>query len=240
MKLGLSPDEFAKMSGERKKKYIANLFVQDSGAKSVDSATTPVAVITAGLPGAGKTEFLDTLAEGVIELRFNPPVRIDLDEIVSVYPDYTPKDSYKFRSQGNIVLERTIDVARSGRYNMFIDGTFSGQSGASVKSVGRLLDAGYRVNLVYVYDKADIAWMYTKKRKIESGRSIDLAGFKSAAKTLVDNLAKVKKQFENNPNFNMSLVVQKELRDREFYIITDSDDIDKYIKLRYNVDNLKD
>ena len=240
MKLDLSADEFAKLSGEQKKKYIANLFVQSSGAKPVDPLSTPVAVITAGLPGAGKTEFLDTLAKDMAGLRFNPPVRIDLDEIVGVYPDYTPKDYYKFRDRGNLVLERTIDVARRGRYNVFIDGTFSGSSGASVKGVARLLDAGYRVNLVYVYDEAKVAWMYTMKRRLETGRKVDLGGFKRSAKTLIDNLSDARKRFSKNSEFSISLVVQKELRDKDFYITTDNDEIDKFIKLRYNVDNLKD
>ena len=240
MKLDIAAAQFAAMSGEQKKKYIANLFIKKSGAKPVDEGSIPVAVITAGLPGAGKTEFLDTLAEDIKDLKFNPPVRIDLDEIVSVYPDYTPKDYYKFRSQGNIVLERTIDIAKAGRYNMFIDGTFSGQSGASIQAVKRLLDAGYKVMLVYVYDKIETAWMYTQKRKLETGRDVDFEGFKESADQLVSNLNKAFDEFSDSKLFTMHAVIQKELRDHNYDIKTDNDDIYKLLEMRYNTNKLKE
>lgn len=240
MKMDISAAQFAAMSGEQKKKYIANLFIKKSGAKPVDEGVMPVAVITAGLPGAGKTEFLDTLAEDIKDLKFNLPVRIDLDEIVSAYPDYTPKDYYKFRSQGNLVLERTIDIAKAGRYNMFIDGTFSGQSGASVKAVKRLLDAGYKVMIVYIYDKIETAWMYTQKRKIETGRDVDFEGFKESADQLVSNLNKAFEDFSSSKNFSINAVIQKKLRDHEYNIKTDIEDIYKLLKIRYNTKKLKE
>lgn len=240
MRLDISASEFAKMSGEGKKKYIAGLFVSRSGGKPVDDSISPVAIVTAGLPGAGKTEFLDTLAEGVADLGYNMPVRIDLDEIISVLPGYTPKDYYKLRNQGNLILERTIDIARRGRYNMFIDGTFSSKSGASIGTIGRLLDAGYRVRLVYIYDKIETAWMYTQKRQAETGRAVDLGGFKKSSVSMLANLRDAKQRFSDSKMFKMSLVVQNELRDRDFNIMTDSHEIDKQLELKYNTSKLKD
>lgn len=240
MKLDIPAKEFASLSGEQKKKYIANLLIKNSGAESVDPETNPVAIITAGLPGAGKTEFLDTLADNIRDLGFNSPVRIDLDEIVSVYPNYSPKDYYKFWSQGNIVLERTIDVASKGHYNMMVDGTFSSKSGASIKGVQRLLDAGYKVMLVYVYDNIETAWMFTQKRKIETGREVKFSGFKESAGYLVKNLNEAKSKFSKNKMFTLNAVVQKELRDHEYNIMTDTQNIDKLLMVNYNTDELKE
>ena len=240
MKLGISADEFSKMSGEAKKKHIANLFIAKSEAKSVEAPASPIAVMTAGLPGAGKTEFLDSLAEGIAELQYNLPVRIDLDEIISVLPNYAPKDYYKFRNQGNLLLERTIDIARKGRYNMFIDGTFASKTGASLKTITKLLDTGYRVILVYIYDEAETAWMYTQKRRVETGRTIKLAGFKESAEYIPVNLKQAVRRFGENKMFKMSLVIQKKLRDRDFDITTDSNKIDKQLNICYNTKELKD
>jgi hypothetical protein len=53
---------------------------------------------------------------------------------------------------------------------MMIDGTFSGKSGASVDTIGNLLDSGYIVQLVYLYDSAETAWNYTLKREKETAR----------------------------------------------------------------------
>jgi|GEM_PF-1543429 len=239
MKLGLDQNEFNKLSGEAKKKYIANLFITQSLAKPVTEGALPVAFVMAGLPGAGKTEFLDSLSEDITSKGFEPFVRIDLDDIVSVYPHYTPKDHNKFRSQGNLVLARTIDVARRGKYNMLIDGTFSGLSGASVKSITQLLAAGYKVNLVYMFDDAEVSWDYTNKRKVETGRSIEYKDFMKAIKNITINLKEVLKLHSNNPNFSMRAVVQKELRDKDYNIITQYDRIDKLIETGYNLNNLK-
>ncbi len=239
MKFDISAEEFSQLSGEKKKQYVARLFVDGSGAISVHEDDTPVAYVMAGLPGAGKTEFLDSIAEQQSDKRINPFVRIDLDEIVSAYPDYSPKDYSKFRSQGNIVLARTIDIARGGRYNMLVDGTFSGMSGASVSGIGKLLKAGYAVKLVYMYDSADSAWYYTMKREVETDRSIDADGFKRAAKMLVLNLQETMKLYGENPKFSLDVVKQKELRDKDYNIITQKDDIGKLLKLEYNLSNIR-
>jgi hypothetical protein len=238
MKLDITAEDFARLSNEKKKKYIAKLFVRKSGAKPVPDDKTPIAYIMAGLPGAEKTEFLDTIAEEIRNAGGEPFVRIDLDEIVGVYPDYTPKDCYKFRSQGNNVLARTVDEARHGRYNILLDGTFSGQTGASVNTVTQLLEEGYRVNLLYMYDTAKSAWFYTQKRELETGRGIGKKGFIDAAHNLPINIRKVVELHSENANFSLNAVIQKELRDRDYYVLTQKSEIDNIIKLDYNVDNI--
>lgn len=240
MKLNVSVHEFESWSNEKKKKYIARLFIAESGAKSVADNDIPVAFVMAGLPGAGKTEFLDTIAEALAAKKFDPFVRIDLDEIVSVYPNYTPKDYYKFRSQGNLVLARTIDEARRGRYNMLIDGTFSGLSGASVGTIGKLLDKGYRVNMVYMYDTPESAWYYTEKRKIKTGRAVDRNGFMQAGENLKNNLLEALSLYADNPAFTIDVVKQKKLRDNKYHIITDKSKIDKFIRMDYTEGNEKE
>lgn len=101
----------------------------------------------AGLPGAGKTEFLDTFGELLKSAGYPETfVRIDLDQIVTVYPGYTPQSYEKFRNQGNYALAHCVDVAKSGRYNMMVDSTFGGVSGASLNNIQRLLDSGSQLS----------------------------------------------------------------------------------------------
>lgn len=193
----------------------------------------------AGIPGAGKTEFLDSVVEGLEKNRqYNEFVRIDLDQIVTIYPGYTPKTYSKFRSQGNNVLARCIDELRKMRYNMMIDGTFSGASGSSVRNVGKLLDAGYRVVMVYMYDKPEIAWYYTQLREKETERGIDKAGFINSCKNISVNLKEAMLEYEDNPNFTLFIAKQKELRDRNYLIVTSKIDIDKIVSEGYNIDRL--
>ncbi len=237
MNLDISADDFDSLSNEKKKKYIANLLIKESKATPISATETPVAFVMAGLPGAGKTEFLDTLSEVLIKTKGNSNfVRIDLDQIVTVYPDYTPKDYYKFRSSGNVVLARCIDIAKHGRYNMMIDGTFSGKSGATVNTIGDLLDNGYFVVLFYLYDNAETAWDYTQKRELETYRGVSRDGFVAACKNIIVNLKEVRKRFAENPQFQIVAVVQKKLRDKDYYITTELIEVDKIIDKPYTLE----
>jgi len=237
----LPEDKFEKLSTEAKKRYIVNLLIKDSDTTPIPLDLPPIAYVMAGIPGAGKTEFLDSIVEGLeLEGQYNEFVRIDLDQIVTIYPDYTPKTYAKFRSQGNNVLARCIDELRHERYNMMIDGTFSGTSGSSIRNVEKLLQSGYRVSMVYMYDRAETAWKYTQLREQETDRGIDKDGFIASCQNISDNLKQALIKFRENPNFSLSIVKQKELRDRNYEIITSIEDIDKIIEEGYNIDNLKE
>lgn len=240
MILDLPEEKFEKLSSEAKKRYIVNLIIKDSGAQPVVDDQTPIAYVMACIPGAGKTEFLDSIIEELeANGQFKKFVRIDLDQIITIYPGYTPKTYSKFRSQGNNVLARSVDELRRKKYNMMIDGTFSGVSGSSVRNVEKLLEAGYRVSLVYMYDKADVAWSYTKSRESVTNRGINKDDFLNSCKNISGNLSSAMIQFSNHPNFTISVVKQKELRDKNYDVLTYVQDIDKIINEGYNIDNLK-
>ena len=195
----------------------------------------------AGIPGAGKTEFLDSIIEELEMIgQAHEFVRIDLDQIVTIYPGYTPKTDSKFRSQGNNVLARSIDVLRRKRYNILIDGTFSGASESSVRNVEKLLGASYRVSLVYMHDKAEVAWSYTIARQKVTDRGIKKEDFLKSCLNISSNLKKAMIEFKDNANFTISIVKQKELRDKNYEILTTTDDIDRIINEGYNIDNLKE
>ncbi len=234
-------DKFEKLSNEAKKKYVVQLLIKESGASPVHPGLPPVAFVMAGVPGAGKTEFLDSLVEELEqEKQYGEFVRIDLDQIVTIYPEYTPKTYAKFRSQGSSVLARCIDELRHKRYNMMIDGTFSGEAGSSVRNVEKLLSNGYRVIMVYMYDKPEIAWNYTQLREQETDRGITINGFIHACKNVSVNLKTTLTNHRANINFSISVVKQKELRDRNYEIITDEKEVDKIIEAGYNIDSLKE
>jgi len=236
-------DKFDQLSSEGKKKYIVNLIIKDSGSKPVGEGEVPIAFVMAGIPGSGKTEFLDTVTEELQNKYKNKEfVRIDLDQIVTIYPGYTPKTYSKFRSQGNNVLARSVDQLRRKRYNMMIDGTFSGVSGSSLRNVDKLLSAGYRVSLVYMHDSAENAWSYTQDREKVTDRGIDKDDFLQSCANISDNLKSAMLQFNdnNNNNFSMAVVQQKKLRDKNYEVLTSLSDIDKIINDGYNIDIIKE
>jgi len=241
MILDMPEDKFEKLSTEAKKRHIIDLLIADAGTVPVLDSISPVAYVMAGIPGAGKTEFLDSIIENLeSKKQYHEFVRIDLDQIVTIYPGYTPKTYAKFRSRGNNVLARCVDELRKRRYNMMIDGTFSGTSGSSIRNIEKLLTAGYRVSMVYMYDKPEIAWEYTRLREQETNRGIDKNGFISSCDNISINLEEALKKFRDNPNFSLSIVKQKELRDRNYEVITSEDSIYKIVSEGYNIDKLKE
>lgn len=241
MKLGISAADFENMSNEAKKRHVVNLLINDAGAKPVPDSKAPIAFVMAGIPGAGKTEFLDSLVESLQDNELTGDfIRIDLDQIVTIYPDYTPKTYAKFRSRGNNMIARCIDVMRKRRFNMMIDGTFSGTSGSSLRNIDKLIEAGYLVIMIYMYDDPFTAWQYTQAREQITDRGIDREGFIDSCNNISNNLRLVLNKYRSNPTFSLSLVKQKKLRDYNYDFITDYAKIDRIIDQGYNIDNLKE
>jgi hypothetical protein len=240
LKKDLSDEAFEQLSITKKKQYVARLLIKSSGAKSVPQSEPPVAIIMAGIPGAGKTEFLDTMSDLLKASNLEAFVRIDLDEIVTVYPGYTPKTDAQFRSQGNSAVAKCVDTAKNGRYNMMIDGTFAGTTDASLQNIERLLAADYLVMMYFMHDKVETSWSYTKSREVLTSRGIGKAGFMKTCKNVMRNLRAAVEKYSENDHFQLSVVLQKTLRDKDYRVITDGKAIDDVLNTGYNIDSLKD
>jgi hypothetical protein len=123
---------------------------------------------------------------------------------------------------------------------MVIDGTFSGTSGSSLRNVEKLLDAGYAVFIFYMYDDAETAWHFTKLREVETDRGIDREGFITSCANVSINLKSAIKNFGDNFAFSIAMIKQKKLRDKNYDLITDQDEIDTILDTGYNIDKLKE
>lgn len=240
MKLDISAKQFEALSNEAKKKHIVQLLISDAGASPVPIGTTPIAFVMAGIPGAGKTEYLDSITEKLAANNYDKFVRIDLDQIVTIYPDYTPKTYSKFRGQGTTVLARCVDELKKGNYNMMIDGTFSGKSGSSLSNVKKLIEKGYIVLVMYMYDKPETAWRYTQLREMETERGIDIQGFIESCENITNNLKEAILMFRGDSQFRLTVIKQQELRSKTYDYLTEDEDIDKLLSTGYNIDKLKE
>jgi hypothetical protein len=138
------------------------------------------------------------------------------------------------------MVARCVDELRRGRYNMMIDGTFSGTSDSSIRNVEKLLNDGYIVAMIYMHDDPKTSWFYTKKREVETDRGIDKDGFIASCVNVTKNLREVSKKFRENPNFSLQIVKQKKLRDKNYEFLSDYGDIDTIIDQGYNIDILKE
>ncbi len=116
----------------------------------------PVSVFMAGSPGAGKTEvsksFIRLMEEGG-----SSALRIDPDDFREYFPDYTGANSSLFQRGVTAMVERTVDLVYQQRQSFLLDGTLANFAVAR-KNIQRALDKENRsAQVIYVYQKPELA-----------------------------------------------------------------------------------
>jgi predicted ABC-type ATPase len=181
-----------------KKKQIAREFIRQIDYASSDE---PSGIFTAGLPGAGKTEFTIELIKSIEP----KPLRIDMDEIAQLIQGYKPKMADRFRGGASIIMSRIYDEVVKNKINFVFDGTLS--SAGAISNIERALSHNYKVKVYYIHQVPNIAWQFTKDRELIEHRSIEIAGFKETYFKLHNNL---KDLCNNHKNVTISLVIKDE------------------------------
>ena len=163
----------------RNKKHIAREFIRRTNLEPNDS---PTGIFTAGLPGAGKTEFTRELLKNISD----GPLRIDMDEIARLIDNYKPELADKFRGGASAILAKIYDEVLKHNINFVFDGTFS--QTRAIENLDRALSHGYAVKIYYIHQLPDIAWQFTKDRELVEHRAIDRVGFIDTYLSLEANL----------------------------------------------------
>ncbi len=194
------------------KKRIAREFIRKTNFESKEN---PAGVFTAGLPGAGKTEFTIELLKDLVD----KPLRIDMDEIATLMDGYSPEIADKFRTGASAILARIYDEALKNKIDFVFDGTLS--QARALENVERALHRGYAVKIYYIHQLPEIAWKFTKDRELIEHRAIDREGFIDAYLKLEQNLRKLCTEYNN---VTISLIV-KDTENKEGRRIEDTKDL---------------
>lgn len=210
---------------QNKKALVARLVGAVEPAKDGEA---PVAVFAAGIPGAGKTEFLDRLLATVPDI-----VRIDMDEVVRLFDEYTPEKYYEFRGAANIIVDETVIYCRKHRLDFVLDGTFG--SGRAVDNVRSALKR-HQVIIFYVWKDPAVAWQHTQDRQLVTRRGIEKDGFIEACLHVPQNLREVRLKFGDKIEV---AVIQKDLTSNKFEMTRNSDLIDGLLEVRYTKEDLE-
>ena len=177
----------------------------------------PVALFMAGIPGAGKTEFITRFLYRRPKDMF---IKIDLDTIVALIPGYTPEKYYNFRGPANIILEAALDNVIENKLNFALDGTFSHPK--AISNINRSLKHGFFVVLFYIYQDPFIAWSITKDRELETKRGIDKNGFINSCLKTPENIKSVLRQYQNKSQFYPVGILKDSLNQYSFTTDTKS------------------
>lgn len=218
--------DYQKWAKQNKADLVKKLI---GSVKPVSMKDKPLAIFLAGIPGAGKTELIERLIE-----KNTPVVRIDLDEVVKLFPDYLPERYYEYRSAASLVVDETVIYCRQHRINFILDGTFG-----HPKAVANIESAlkRHEVVILYIWKKPTLAWKHTQDRQVVTRRGIDKIGFIHSCKHVPENVREVQRKFGTR----ISIVAfRKDLEKDRFEIIEDRKQIDELLSKSYNESDIKE
>lgn len=140
----------------------------------------PITVFMAGSPGAGKTEISKALVE-IIEadgdaIQGRRVLRIDPDEFRCLIPGYTGSNSFLFQRAVTKILEKVLDRAFEKQISFILDGTLANLNVAT-RNIDRVLGNRRVAQIMYVYQRPELAWQFVKAREITEGRNIPMGEF---------------------------------------------------------------
>lgn len=142
-------------------------------------------MFTAGLPGAGKTEF----TKNFIEASESNAIRLDMDEIAAKIEGYRPEIADLYRKSATTLLNEVFNTVLKRKLDFIMDGTFG--SPYAIKNIERVLRHGYSVRVVYVVQNPKIAWKFTQAREKIEHRAINIDGFVSTYFKVQENIKQI-------------------------------------------------
>jgi predicted ABC-type ATPase len=182
----------------KNRKRIAREFIRKTQFVSKEN---PTGIFTAGLPGAGKTEFTVQLLKSVSD----KPLRIDMDEIATLMDDYKPELAHRFRGGAGVILGKIYDETIKNKIDFVFDGTFS--HGRAIENLERALHKGYQVKIYIIFQLPEVAWQFTKDRELIEHRCIDRDEFIQTYLKLEANLREL---CSKHKDVTISLIVKDE------------------------------
>lgn len=140
------------------------------------SETHPVSVFMAGSPGAGKTEFSKQYLRLLQESSGFEILRIDPDDYRGLVPGYVGDNSWLVQGAATIITEKVLDLALEQKQSFLLDGTFADWP-KSKSNISRCLGRGRDVEVLYVYQPPEQAWLFVQAREAQEGRMVPFTRF---------------------------------------------------------------
>lgn len=170
------------------------------------SEEVPFTVFMAGSPGAGKTEVSKALAEDLdarnLSLDSKRVLRIDPDEFRCLIPGYDGSNSYLFQRAVTKILEKVLDRAFDKRLSFILDGTMANLEVAR-RNVDRVLGNRRNAQILYVYQRPELAWQFVQARELTEGRNIPLQEFARQFVAARNNVIELKRCYGNQVHIDL-------------------------------------
>lgn len=154
------------------KKHKHILIEHFANLTTVPPEQNPLSIFMAGSPGAGKTE----IARSIVKDSNIPIAHIDADAIRALIPGFTGKNASVFQKAATVGVDKLYDAVLKHRQSVLMDTTFTPYAMAK-DNVERSVRKGRQVIILYIYQKPDLAWKFTKARELVEGRIIPREAF---------------------------------------------------------------
>lgn len=227
-----NPEQYKKLAKD--KSFIDKIFHDLIKDYVKIEGQTPHAVFMAGSPGAGKTEVVNMMTEGLPNLS----VILNIDNFREYFSEYEGHNASDFQSAVTVLLNKLLDkifsLAKGGdKYSFILDATFAYSD--SVNTVRRCLDRGYKVVLFFVHQDPELAWTFTVERGKKEGRVVPRSSFDKSIDGARKNVIIAKERFGDDLEVH---VIYKNYKNEVYTVDRDvsASDLEKILIKKYNED----
>lgn len=201
--------------------------------KDIRQDERSISIFMAGGPGAGKTE----VATAFSSAYSGDVLIISPDDYRELFPDYEGENAHLYQYSSTFMAEKVHDYVLNKNINFIFDSMFANDFGKCCKNIDRSISRGRSVLILYIFQKPEIAWKFTKEREIVDKRKITretfIRGFLSSRK----NVNEIKKTYGNKIRIDIIIKDYKnDIEDIRFNV----DSVDPYVKFDYTEEMLDD
>lgn len=190
----------------------------------------PLSLFLAGSPGAGKTEY----AESIIALE-SSLLRIEADAIREWLPVYTGSNSDMVQQAASRGVDFLYEHALKCGMSLLLDSTFTPYTIAR-QNVERSLRRGRTVQVHYVYQDPLIAWEFVKKREIVEGRRVPREAFIRKFFEAYENVGTIKRQFAENVELTV-IIRDYQSQEKQLFAVVSS--LESVVQITYTEKQLQ-
>lgn len=157
------------------------------------AAKQPIAILTGGLPGSGKTTFLKKHLPWINTQDF---VVIDLDSLREKFPEYQGWNATNTQAEGKDVVKQILSkLGAPCKYNLFYDSSMSNEPFFE-EFIRDLKGKGYKVFIIYMQTPLKVAIVRAKRRYLVSGRYVPAAFMQEVKTRGMKTFDKIKNQVD--------------------------------------------
>lgn len=132
----------------------------------------PIAILTGGAPGSGKSTFLKKYAPWLLS---DKVYHIDADEVRAKLPEYEGWNASATHEETSDITKKLIEgIGRPCEYDLIYDGTMN-KAKKYKPLVKQLKDLGYEVHVIYLQVPEEVSRKRVLERYQRSGRYVPMA-----------------------------------------------------------------